>query len=210
MKSTLKILFILLLLITSAQLISAQEYEDDFNFEKQRAKEEVYEEEIEKEDKFFEKDRLYFGGAFGFSFGTVVFLDLSPDVIYEIIEDRMQIGVGVSYQYTNYKSDIYQQYPGGNKFHSYGARLYDRVFVWDNLFVQLEYQMVNTEYLYNDGISGYIRSRGTFNTMFGGAGYNFAMGRNSFMTMIMSFNLNTNDYYPVRRPYFNLGFGIGL
>lgn len=209
MKTLIKILLIVLVLFLSTQIIKAQDYEDDFNFEKQRAKEEVYEEELEKEDKFFEKDRLYFGGGFGFSFGSVVFLDLSPDVIYEIIEDRMQIGMGVTYQYTNYRSDIYQ-YPGGNKFHSYGARLYDRVFVWDNLFVQLEYQLVNTEYLYSDGISGVIRSRGTFHTMFGGAGYNFKVGRNSFMSMIMLINLNTNEYYPTRKPYFNMGFGIGF
>lgn len=186
-----------------------QEYEEGFNFDKQREKEEAIEQELEKEDKFFDKERLYFGGGFGFSFGNIVFLDLSPDVIYEIIEDRMQIGAGFSYRYTNYRADAYQ-IPGGNTFHAYGARLMDRVFVWDNLFAQLEYQMDNTEYLFSDGISGITRSRGTFHTMFGGAGYNFMMGRNAFMSMTMMINLNTNDLYPTRRPYFNIGFGIGL
>lgn len=204
-----KFFFTSLLIFLSVNLIFAQEYEDDFNFDQIREKEEVIEEELKKDDKFFDKDRLYFGGGFGFAFGNIVFLDLSPDVIYEFIEDRMQLGVGVSYQYTNYRGNMYQ-YPGGNKFHSYGARLYDRVFVWDKLFVQLEYQVVNTEYLYSDGISGIVRSRDTFHTMFGGGGYNFMVGRNSFMSMMMLFNLNTNDYYPQRRPYFSMGFGIGL
>lgn len=204
-----KFIFSTLLILFSAHSLFAQEYEDEFNFDKVREKEEAIEEELEKDDKFFDKERLYFGGGFGFAFGNIVFLDISPDVIYEVIEDRMQVGAGISYQYTNYRGDMYQ-YPGGNKFHSYGARLFDRVFIWDGLFAQLEYQMVNTEYLYSDGVSGIIRSRGTFHTMFGGLGYNFMVGRNSFMSMTMLVNLNTNDYYPIRRPYFNMGFGIGF
>lgn len=204
-----KLLTLLFTLIFSSTFLFAQEYEEDFNFDKQREKEERFEEEEAKEHKFFDKERLYFGGGFGMAFGSIVFIDLSPDVTYEIIENRMQIGIGASYQYTNYK-DPYYQYPGGNKFHSFGARLFDRVFVWDNLFAQIEYQLINSEYLYSDGISGIIRSRDTFHTMFGGAGYNFKVSRNTFLSMSLMVNLNTNAYYPIRKPYYNMGFGIGF
>jgi hypothetical protein len=48
-------------------------------------------------------DKLYFGGGLGFSGNSSwVTFSISPIVGYKITE-RLSAGVGISYQYTNYK-----------------------------------------------------------------------------------------------------------
>lgn len=44
------------------------------------------------------RDRMYFGGNMGFSFGDIVFVDASPLVGYKLT-DRFSSGVGFTYRY---------------------------------------------------------------------------------------------------------------
>lgn len=46
------------------------------------------------------KDRLYYGGNFGASFGTITFVDVSP-LVGAMINNRLSGGVGATYQYFN-------------------------------------------------------------------------------------------------------------
>lgn len=157
-------------------------------------------------DKKFDRSRMFVGGFMGASFGDIVSIYLEPNVGYEVIEDRMQTGVGFIYQYTNYVD-----FPAPNKFSYYGGKVYNRVFVWEGLFVQLEYNVLNTDVFavdYNLQIIG--RGRNTYHTILGGGGYNVPMGDNSFFSIMVLTNLNTNLIYPDHDIYFNFGVGIGL
>ncbi len=166
--------------------------------------------EKEEDKKGFDKSKMAIGGFLGASFGDVFYVDISPVVTYRPI-DRTQFGVGFIYQYTYWRA-LRGQYPEDLlKSSVYGARVFDRVFVWDELFVQVEYLMFNGEVTYQDLNTGDIAEvRRTFHTVFAGGGYNVPMGRNSFLSLQMLINLNTNLAYQRRQPFFNIGFGIGL
>ena len=64
-----------------------------------------------EQDKPSFKDRLFFGGGFGLTVGSVTHVDISPMVGYRIT-DRFSAGIGLSYQYYKYpayniKTSIY-------------------------------------------------------------------------------------------------------
>lgn len=192
--------------------ITAQEY--DYDYDHSRSDKDTKPLKVKK-DRKFDKSKMSVGGFGGFGFsGDFVFLDLSPIVAYRVIE-KMQIGVGVTYQYQNL-GDYYKgsQYEHFNKVHLYGGQIFDRFFIWKNLFAQIQYNVLNTEwgeYRYElNGAPHYTATRKTFHTVFGGGGYNVPIGLNSFLSLMLMINLNENDLYPNRQPHFNLGFGIGL
>lgn len=152
------------------------------------------------------REKFAIGGFFNMTFGDVIYLDISPIVFFRPIE-RLQFGTGFIYQYINdrrfrppYKSNLI------------GGRTFGRVFVWDNLFVQLEYNVINGDFfeVYNSTTGTYEDFRATYHTMFGGGGYNVPIGENSFLSLMVLVNLNTNLIYPQRRPFVNIGFGVGL
>lgn len=157
-------------------------------------------------DKKFDLNKLSVGGYFGLSFGDIVFVDISPVAAYRL-HKRVAVGAGVIYQYLNYK-DYYP--PPIDKSSNYGGRIFPRVFVWDELFAQLEYMVINGEVYYDNGTGFYQEARETFHNVFAGAGYNVPIGENSYFTILFSINLTENLLYPNRQPYISFGFGVGL
>lgn len=73
-------------------------------------------------DKPAFKDRLYFGGGFSATFGTITSVYLSPAVGY-MITGGLSGGVGITYQY--YKDNRDYNYASYES-HSYGYRLFLR------------------------------------------------------------------------------------
>ena len=214
MKTGLSILFIFF--FTLFGLTAYAQYEDDSYYdkpEKRRVRNrteakqtEGTEEGVEDKTGGFDKSKLSIGGIFGATFGDVIYIDLSPIVAYRFT-DHIQSGVGFIYQYYNYRG-----YPEPyNQASLFGGRVFNRVFVWDQLYLHLEYLIQNGEVYYYDQIAArVVESRGTFNTVFVGGGYNVPIGQNSFMSVQLLVNVNTNYAYPKRLPLFSVGFGIGL
>lgn len=83
------------------------------------------------------KDRLFFGGGLGFSTDNVAtVISLSPIVGY-MITQNLSAGVGVQYQYINYKFfDLSVNNYGGNIFTRYNI---------NQFFGQIEYNLMNME-----------------------------------------------------------------
>ena len=81
--------------------------------------------EIDKGEKASIMDRLYFGGGFSASFGTITYVYVSPTVGY-MITRGFSAGIGPTYQY--YKDKRYVPTYESN---SYGGRLFARQNIYD-------------------------------------------------------------------------------
>lgn len=161
-------------------------------------------------NKKFDKNKLSVGGFFGASFGNVIYVEVSPVAAYRF-HKRFALGVGFIYQYLNYKDYYPPPWQDYNKTNIFGGRIFPRAFVWEELFVQLEYMPLNAEVAYVDGNGtplGEVRE--TFHNVFAGAGYNIPLGENSYFTILASINLTENLVYPSRQPFISFGFGVGF
>jgi len=199
----------LLILLAGVQPAFAQyDYDDD---QLKKPKKEKSPSPARNPDRKFDPNKMSIGGYFGASFGSYVFVDVSPIVAYRF-HPRFELGTGVIYQYVNYKDYYLPPYQDLNKTNTFGGRIFPRVFVWDQLFVQMEYSIVNGEVAYVDPGTQIIigESRETFHNVFAGGGYNVPIGENSYFTILISVNLTENLLYSTRQPYVSFGFGVGL
>ncbi|TVP50358.1 MAG: hypothetical protein EA341_07570 [Mongoliibacter sp.] len=85
------------------------------------------------------KDRLYYGGNFGASFGTITFVDVSP-LVGAMVTNRLSGGVGATYQYFNDR----RFFGGANSL--YGGRVFGRYNIFPNFFAHAEYENVNYDW----------------------------------------------------------------
>jgi len=208
-KYILKSLMVIVLLAVSQIAFAQYDYDDDDLKRPKKPKEETSTKDDSKntikKDKKFDVTKLSFGGYLGAQFGTITRVDISPILAYRVV-DRLTVGVGLIYQYVNY-GNYYP--PPIDKAHTYGGRIFPRVFIWESLFAQVEYMILNAE-VYDFGGNFPIEFRETFHNVFLGAGYNIPIGGNSYLTILLSVNLTENLYYPTRRVIYSFGFGIGL
>jgi len=133
------------------------------------------------------KDRLFFGGNFGLSFGTVTFIDISPTVGYRV-NDKVSAGVGVTYQYLrNSRFDLETSI--------YGGRVFGRRTLNDFLFAQVEYETLNVEFVDPGDFSF---NREWVPAFFLGGGLYQPIGRNAALLITALYNVLHDE---VRSPY---------
>jgi hypothetical protein len=104
--------------------------------------------------KGFDTHRIIFGGGFGFGFGNVTNVSVSPMLGYRI-SDNFSAGVGFGYQYLRVK-DYYALYDANNveyrkpfTANMYSPSIWGRYVIWHNIFAHLEYEhnfMTYTDY----------------------------------------------------------------
>jgi len=154
-------------------------------------------------------DKASIGGYLGAQFGTVTNIDISPMLYYEVIPS-LYTGVGFTYLY--YKDKRY--YPAYSS-SGYGGSILARYHVWQDLFVQAEYDPLNLVYYdyYDDGSGNIVRgpkSSTWVHDLLIGAGYRAWLGGKAFATLAIFYNVNETYYSPNRNPIIRIGFGIGL
>ena len=149
----------------------------------------------EVEKKYVPK-KIVVGSGFGFQFGTITVIELSPEIGYKIT-DKLTAGVGFSYQYYKdsryvpaYESDII------------GGSIFTRYYVYRDFFAHAEYQMLKYDYM--DWSSGNKEEVTTDGVLIGG-GYRQWIGKNIFSNLTMLFNINESLYYPYTSPIFRVG-----
>jgi len=218
------VLFAMLLISGAAFTVHAQYDYEDYDLKKKPKMPKEEKTRRSSDGKGFELSKLSVGGMFNFSYGggyydgfteysNILYLDISPLVTYELIEDRLDIGGGVIYQFQKY--DVYiNSFPpvsyDNYKSHIAGGRFFPRVYIFEGLFAQLEYVVWNGDVLLIDQTGIVDKTRMTFHNAFAGAGYKFPIGENSYFTLLGSVNLNTNLLYPKRQFFVSFGFGVGL
>ncbi|MBZ0205520.1 MAG: hypothetical protein K8H89_04300 [Flavobacteriales bacterium] len=151
------------------------------------------------------KDRLWFGGGIGLSFGTITAVQLDPVVgIYLDRPRKVSAGLGPSYTY--YQDN---RYSPPFELSSYGYRVFTRYRVIEQAFLHAEFLHMNTESYYN------------FNNDLGriwvphllvGAGYVQPISSSSSFYLQVLFEVlqDPNSIYYATGPIFSAGVGIGF
>lgn len=145
------------------------------------------------------KDRVFFGGDLGLSFGTITNIRVAPIVGYNI-SPNFAIGAGPSYQY--YKDNRYI----GIESSIYGGSAFGRFYFLDSFFLQTEFEVLNLEKLYYDPMSDFTPNRVTIPVWFVGGGFSqrTANGSGFFIGMFYDLIQDINSPYPN-----NLAFRAG-
>ena len=152
----------------------------------------------------FDWNKVYLGGGLGLQFGSITLIDLSPIIGYRFSED-LSAGVGISYQYLAIRDPSFSS-------NTYGGGPFARYMVYENLFVHVEYQILNSEYFVVDQNQ---RILGTFREdvhyFWVGGGYRQQLGGNSFLMLTVLYNLNDSELsiYP-SNPIIRMGVSFGL
>lgn len=149
------------------------------------------------------KDRVYFGGNLGLSFGTITSIQVEPMAGYIIDKERkLSAGLGISYWY--YKDSRYRPEFESN---SYGYRIFSRYRVIPPLFAHVEFSQQNFEVFNFDG----SRGRRWVPFLLVGGGYAASVGGRSVMTVQILWDLLQDPYSPYGgQPFFSMGFGVGF
>ncbi|MCB9032329.1 MAG: hypothetical protein H6553_00670 [Chitinophagales bacterium] len=100
----------------------------------------------EKESKNSKVDlcNLYIGGEFSLQFGNYTSINLAPTLSYFFIPNRLQFGVGPILLFQSIRLNNGSRL----KTTAYGGQLFLRGYVWNGLFLQARYDMVNKESYY--------------------------------------------------------------
>ncbi len=159
--------------------------------------------------------KVFFGGNLGLQFGNLTLVDISPLIGYRLTED-IDIGVSITYKY--YKVKDYYYYLQGNKYFDLeanilGGGIFGRYHFTETLFAHAEIEYLNFNQdnyiIYNNGIVKENENIGISSVLVGG-GYKQAIGGNSFLTIMLLYNLNETNNSPYSNPIIRVGFAVGL
>ncbi len=160
------------------------------------------------------RDRLFFGGNFGFSFGNTTSIIVSP-LAGVRITPRLSGGIGARYEY--YKNN----YPGSIPFdtHIFGGSVFSRFTVIQSigevvgfgglntgLFVQGEYELLSLESEHFDHTSTSPDGRFNLHSILVGGGIYQPIGQRSGFLITILWNLNESYNTIYTNPLIRLGF----
>lgn len=151
------------------------------------------------------KDRIWFGGGLGLSFGTVTAVQVDPMVGYFVDHDRkVSFGLGPSY---NYFQDNRPKVPYSMS--AYGYRLFGRFRPLQPIFLHAEFLHLNTEpYYYFDNNKGRIWVP---HLLLGGGYVQSAGGNVAFYLQVLFEVLqDPNSFYVGQGPILSGGVGFGF
>lgn len=162
------------------------------------------------------RDRLFFGGNFGLSFGNTTSIIISP-ISGIRITPRFSSGLGLRYEY--YKSN----YPGYVPYdtHIFGGSVFSRYMVIrdlgeaiglgglnSGLFLQVEYEMLNLESQYFDITNPSPDGRFNLHSVLVGGGIYQPIGRRSGLLLTVLWNLNESHNSIYTNPIIRIGFNF--
>jgi hypothetical protein len=155
----------------------------------------------QNEPKGFQKEKVFWGGNLGASFGTVTNIDISPSLGY-FITPKFAIGTGISYQYVKDR-----RYIPDLLLHIGGARAFTRLYPFEQLFLHGEYEYLRYR---TNFFSGYEMETIHVSSLLGGGGYRSQIGRRSYAYIMLLYNF-TEPYYSLNsNPLLRIGVDIGL
>ena len=131
------------------------------------------------------RDRFYFGGGIGLSFGTVDYVELSPLVGFRVTPD-FNLGLSVFYRYRNdgrYEEDVTTN--------DYGANLFAQYQVVPRLFLHGEVEYLDYEYI----LANLDTTRESQTSLLAGAGYGWPVGGSSvYFLALYNFSYDENSF----------------
>ena len=94
--------------------------------------------DIEDVDEPTFRDRVYFGGGGTFQLDSRIFVIGASPIVGYMVTPKFSSGLGVTYQYANYK-------PLDQSTHTYGGRIFSRYNVFRSVYTMAEYETLNME-----------------------------------------------------------------
>lgn len=150
------------------------------------------------------KNSFFTGGSLGMQFGSVVMIDVSPQIGYFPLE-HIAIGAGFTYQYI---SD--RRYSPRLDLNVYGGRAFTRLYLpmFESIFAHLEYEYMayETNIFSMTGDKEWIK----MNNFLAGAGYRQRIGGRSAINLMLLWNFNESEYSLYSNPVIRIGADIGL
>lgn len=153
------------------------------------------------------RENFFLGGNFGFQFGTVTFVDISPLAGYRVFKNG-SVGLGVTYQYLNWETR-----GGSFTTHTYGGRIFARHIIWKGIMAHTEFEMLNLDCFDEDHyrLSGELRiAREWIPGALFGAGYYQRLGARAGITALILFNALQSECTPYANPVIRIGFNMGI
>jgi hypothetical protein len=153
------------------------------------------------------KERIFTGGGLGMSFGSYQdFISISPMIGYRFTE-KLWGGTSFTYRYTKYK-----YYTPAIKLIDYGINPFLRYNLFQNIFIQTEYEYLNYEFPLVDGSS----TRKAFNSFLAGGGFMQPIGDKAAFYALALYNFSyveplPGEYSPYYSPLIlRAGVSIGF
>ena len=127
------------------------------------------------------KERIVTGGGFGLSFGSKQdYFSVSPAIGYQLTK-RLMMGTSVTYRYTNWKV-----YGESIKLNDYGVNPFARFNLYQNLFLQAEYEYLDYEF----PVTLDETMRKTFDSFMAGGGYTQPIGDRASLYVMALYNFS--------------------
>jgi len=158
------------------------------------------------------RQRLFFGGDLGLSFGTNTYIHLAPIVGYRIT-DRLSAGLGPIYifeksNYYDYQTSTY----GGKALMSFAVIKnmdeYMNIGI-GQIMLHVENEFINMQKLDYVSSTGKVYARDErfwIDNLLAGAGLNFPFGTNAGINIYVLWDITHNQYSPYTNPVIRLGF----
>lgn len=148
------------------------------------------------------KDRLFFGGNIGLSFGSLTYINVAPTIGYRIT-DKFGMGLGPTYSYYNDRRFVNYKY----ETHIYGGRTFAQYQALESVLLYSEFEMINIE-VPNLLFTKLIRQN--IPSLFVGGGYTQRFGNNSAVNLMLLYNVLESDYKIYENPLIRMGFNFGM
>ncbi len=164
------------------------------------------------EKKGFDKNKLFFGGSLGLSFGSYTFINVSPQVGYRF-NKTFAAGTGINVQYSSYKTDYNN--PSVDYKEQYGMaglNIFGRIYPIDFLFLQLQPEMNYTwgDLSFYDGRAEQKLESKFVPSLLGGLGAGIPAGRGAFIVMAQ-YDILQQDRSPYGSGvFFQFGYNTGF
>lgn len=160
----------------------------------------------------FDKSRLFFGGNFGLSFGTVTLINVSPQIGYHF-NDYFAAGAGVNFIYSSFRQRYIQSIDDYRENYGVtGLNIFGRVYPIQYVLLQVQPELNYTwgKIKYYDGTPSQKLDPKFVPSLLGGAGAVIPEGNGAFIIMVQ-YDLLQNNRSPYgKQAFFNFGYNIGF
>ena len=155
------------------------------------------------------RDRLYFGGNVGLSFGDITIIEVAPLVGYRITP-RWSSGIGFEYEYYRTSRYIY----GNFSTSIYGGSVFTEYNIWRDfitkgisLIVHTEYEALSLDQKYFQD-PNLPHGRFILNSVLVGGGIRQHLGGRASINILVLWNLNQTQYSPYENPTIRFNFNF--
>ena len=181
------------------------------------------EDEPQKEKRRI-NDKIVYGGNFGFSFGSVNYIELSPKIGYRF-KPRFVAGLGAKYTYYNEEIQYYVPVDTSYYTYSYQSKVYGGS-IWaqytlisnmkektgmnlGDIVLWSEIEHLNVDAYKIDNAGYYSKDGRTWvtGTLIGGGIYQ-PIGARAGIYLVILFNLTEELFYPYQNPIIRFGFNF--